>query len=343
MKFNGGQGKRRFVVIMLSVFTVVALISTLWINSLLAAKDSSSKEDVVVTIARGQSTNSIANTLNNNGLIKSKEAFVYYARFKGLADKLKVGEYTVNPAMSVAEIVEKLVNGKVVTISFTIPEGYDLKQIAAVLKSKGLINEDKYWELVKEGDFEYSFLKDLPKTEKRFEGYLFPDTYSIPKGYTEKQILNMMLKRFQEVWEQLPGDKTKMSVHELITLASIVEMEAQVDEERPLVASVFLNRLKINMALESCATIQYALPQRVERVLYKDLEIKSPYNTYINPGLPPGPIGSPGKASLNAVLNPAESNYYFFLAKLDSSGTHVFSKTLTEHNKNKNKLGYFDR
>mgnify|MGYP005856033923 CR=1 FL=1 len=149
-----------------------------------------------------------------------------------------------------------------------------------------------------------------------------------------------MLKRFEQIIKKMPPNRTGLSLHELVTLASLVEGESVLDEERSLIASVFLNRLRINMKLDSDATIQYLFDKRKDRVLYKDLEIKSPYNTYLNRGLPPGPIGSPGEASLRAVFEPAESKFFYFVAKKDGSGEHVFSRTREEHDANKRKLGY---
>ena len=227
-----------------------------------------------------------------------------------------------------------------VTVTFTIPEGYHLRQIVEVLTGQGIVTADEFWHLVKDGNFDYSFIKDLPRTERRLEGYLFPDTYTIPKGMAAEKVIDVMLKRFEQILNKMPPNESGLNLHETVTLASIVEGESMLDEERPLVASVFLNRLAIDMKLDSDATIQYLFDKRKQRVLLKDLEIKSPYNTYLNKGLPPGPIGSPGEASLRAVFQPAASKYYYFVARKDNSGEHVFSRTLQEHNANKRKLGY---
>ena len=169
--------------------------------------------------------------------------------------------------MDLEEITKKLLKGQVVSYSFTIPEGYTLRQIAQVLIDKGYVDEDKFWEVVKNEPFpEFEFLEGLPNDEKRLEGYLFPDTYRITSGMTEQQIVAMMLKRFQEVYNQLPENQSGLNFRDTIILASIVELESKVDRDRPLIASVFLNRLGINMLLQADATLQYAFPERKSRV-----------------------------------------------------------------------------
>lgn len=298
------------------------------------------KEEHSFVIPSGTVPGQIAADLEKQGFIKNARAFLIYARLVGKIDQFKAGYYLLSPSMNVPEITQILVKGKVATISFTIPEGYHLRQIVEVLVKKGIMTEEEFWTIIKEGKFSYPFLKDLPPTERRLEGYLFPDTYIIPLGLKPNKVIDVMLKRFQGVYESLPQNQTDLNIHEVVTLASIVEGESRVDEERPLIASVFLNRLEIGMKLDSDATIQYLFDKRKERVLYKDLEINSPYNTYRNKGLPPGPIGSPGEASLHAVLEPANSKYLYFVAKKDGSGEHVFARTLEEHGQNKRKLGY---
>lgn len=296
--------------------------------------------DRLFEVSRGATSTQIAKDLEKKGLLKNSHAFIFYNRLTGNINKLKAGHFLLSPAMSVQEITTKLVEGKVATISFTIPEGYTLKQIADVLVKKEITTENEFWAVVKEGEFAFPFLNDLPQTEKRLEGYLFPDTYKIPLGMSVNDVLKMMLKRFDAVFKQLPPNNTGLSTHELVTLASIVEGEGLLDRERPIIASVFFNRLKIGQRLEACATVQYALGKRASRILIEDTKIESPYNTYLHEGLPPGPVGCPGEASLRAVLEPAETAYYYFVAKKDNSGEHVFSKTFEEHKRNKWKLGY---
>lgn len=306
----------------------------------LGAADPDNNEDVFFVVENGSTVGRIALDLEREGLIKNANAFLLYARATGSTGKLKAGQYILKSSWNIPQVMDILVKGRVATVSFTIPEGYHLRQIAEVLVTQGLTSEEQFWQAVKVGEYNYSFMKDLPKTERRLEGFLFPDTYIIPKGMTVENILDVMLKRFDQVYKKLPPNMSGLNMYEVVTLASIVEGESMLDEERPMVASVFLNRLNIGMKLDSDATVQYLFEKRKTRVLYKDLEIDSPYNTYRNKGLPPGPIGSPGEASLRAVHEPAKSKYLYFVARKDNSGEHVFASTLQEHNVNKRKLGY---
>jgi len=297
-------------------------------------------EEQLFVVETGSTPSEIAAELEKQGLIKNSRAFLIYARLAGDIEKFKAGQYLLKPSLNAVEIENILVKGRVATITFTIPEGYHLRQIVEVLTRQGITTEEEFWRLVKDGEFDYPFLNDLPRTDRRLEGYLFPDTYIIPKGMSGEKVIDLMLKRFDQILKKMPPNRTGLSLHELVTLASIVEGESLLDKERPLIASVFYNRLRIKMKLDSDATIQYLFDKRKDRVLFKDLEIKSPYNTYLNRGLPPGPIGSPGEASLRAVCEPAESKYFYFVARKDGSGEHVFARTLEEHNANKRKLGY---
>ena len=298
------------------------------------------QEEQLFRVKAGSSSSLIARDLEKAGLLKNRRVFNIYARLSGDAGKFKAGQYLLNPAMDALTIMEKLVRGKVATLTFTIPEGYHLRQIAQVFAKEGIAEEKEFWDVVENGQFTQSFLQDLPQTERRLEGYLFPDTYIIPKGMPVKEVIELMLQRFAQVYKQLPANNTGLSMHEVVTLASIVEGESVLDEERPIIASVFFNRLKIGQRLEADATLQYVFAERKGRVLYEDLEIASPYNTYRHQGLPPGPIGSPGEASLRAVLEPKDTTYYYFVARKDNSGEHVFARTLAEHNRNKRQLGY---
>lgn len=299
-------------------------------------------KEVVVEVPSGATSRQISALLAEKNLIRNDLVFRIYAKYTGLDNQMKAGKFHLNTNMSVDEIIRKLVKGETATISFTIPEGYTLTQIADTLSAKKLIDRDKFMELAANEPFDYDFLKALPVGPKRLEGYLFPDTYNISEKTTEKEIIEMMLDRFSK--EMTPEFKNKaeklgLTAREAVILASIIEREAMKDEERPKVAAVFLNRLHKNWKLESCATIQYILGKPQARLFNKDLEIESPYNTYKYPGFPPGPISSPGRASLQAAVNPANVDFMFFV--VDEGGRHVFSRTLKEHNQNKAK--YLDR
>ncbi|NPV42475.1 MAG: endolytic transglycosylase MltG [Firmicutes bacterium] len=290
-------------------------------------------KEKIIEILPGKNTSQIARLLKHEKLIKNEKVLIIYAKIKGLDSKLKAGKYILHPAMSIPEIVKDLSEGNVLneSIRFTIPEGLELKEIAQLLEKKGLVDSKYFIEIAKVENFPFDFLKGLPG-DTTLEGYLFPDTYEVNKDIGEKGIIKIMLKRFENIFNAdfvSRARELRLSVHEVITLASIIEREAKVDDERPLISSVFHNRLKIGKLLQSCATVQYALGERKETLLFKDLEIDSPYNTYKVPGLPPGPISNPGKASIKAALFPAETDYLYFVSNGD--GTHTFSRTYGEH------------
>ncbi|MDS1030032.1 endolytic transglycosylase MltG [Bacillota bacterium LX-D] len=290
-------------------------------------------KEILVHIPKGSSTLEIAILLEKKQVIKSNIAFVAYYKIFGKDKKLKAGYYMLDSRSSTPQIIDKLNSGDISVINVTIPEGYNVKQISDVFSAKGIINKSKFLTLAKNGDFKYPFLPTKNnKNSYRLEGFLFPDTYQIKVGSTEKEIIEMMLDRFAEVFTKKDQEKAarmNLSSVKIITLASIIEKEAKLAVDRPVISSVFHNRLNKGMRLESCATIQYLLGKPKTKLSYDDLKIVSPYNTYLHKGLPPGPIASPGKAAIRAALYPARTDYLYFLAK--SNGAHVFSKTLEEH------------
>jgi UPF0755 protein len=240
--------------------------------------------------------------------------------------------------MSMEEIMKILIAGKAETVRFTIPEGYDIKRTTEKLAGEGLINADVFAKEIESGQFDYRFLTDAPVGPNRLEGFLFPETYEIFANANEHDIIDKMLYQFDKVFTDeyyKRAEELGMSVREVITLASIIEREARVPEDRPIIASVFYNRMKIDMPLQSCATVQYILGEQKAVLSIKDTKIESPYNTYLHTGLPPGPIASPGADSIKAALYPAETDYLYFLAKGD--GSHAFSSTYDQFLKDKAK------
>ncbi|HZW83129.1 MAG TPA: endolytic transglycosylase MltG, partial [Candidatus Deferrimicrobium sp.] len=220
-------------------------------------------------------------------------------------------------------------------VRVTIPEGFTTKQIVDLLVQEKLIDKEKFMSLVKSKDFGFSFLQGLPQSEARLEGFLFPDTYEIAPGTSEEEIISLMLKRFEQ--ELTPEVKAAISqkaltVQNFVTLASLIEREAREPEDRPVISQVFQKRLRIGMPLQSCASIQFILGTAKPVLSLKDLEVKSPYNTYKNTGLPPGPIANPGRAALLAAAFPASTDYLYFVAKSD--GYHAFAKSYEEHLRN---------
>lgn len=317
----------------------VAGIGGYYIYSSLQPMDPESEELIQVNVPMGSSGAKIASILKEHQLIKDEKIFYYYIRYKG-ASGFQAGEYYLSPASSPDEIIEQLKDGRVYvdSVRFTIAEGLSVEQIARHLEKEGLVNAERFLQVVNEGDFsQFSFLHDIPESadrKYRLEGFLFPETYDVAKGATEEEIISLMLRQFEkELKEEWLAelDKRGMSLYDAVNLASIVEREAVLDEERKTIAGVFTNRLNDDWLLQSCATVQFVLGKQRDRLLFEDLEVESPYNTYINPGLPPSPIANPGRASLEAVIYPEEHDYYFFVTKKDGSGAHHFAKTYEEH------------
>lgn len=297
---------------------------------------------VVVDIPPGSSTQRIAEILKENNLIRDSRTFVFFVRTSGKGSQLKAGQYEFTPGDSVDSLLSKMVMGEVYerTIQFTIPEGWTVPQIAMFLAEKGWVNEEKFLQEVNNGEFEFNFVHEIPLDKRlgyRLEGYLFPKTYEVKEGATEAEIIQRMLAQFQSEWDPAWSEELKqkgMSIHEAVTLASIVEREVMVETEQAKVAGVYFNRLATDMLLQADATVQYALGKQKDIVTYKDLELDHPYNTYRYKGLPPGPIASPGRAALHSVVEPEKHGYFFYVTKKDGSGEHYFSETYQQHLKN---------
>jgi UPF0755 protein len=265
-------------------------------------------------------------------VIRDDIRFRLLARLTGKAQVLKAGEYIFAAGMSPYQVLHLLAEGKVVQRPVIIPEGMDLKRIANILTTDGWVDRDRFLELSRQ----QTLIRDLGLHVDSLEGYLFPDTYYLSRGNQDEDgIIRMMVARFQKVYKEIraavPGPP-HLSQHEVLTLASIVEKETGLDQERPLVARVFLNRLHEGMRLQADPTVLYGRDQSATGDLTRqDLATPTPYNTYMIHGLPPGPICSPGRAALMAVLQPAEGDFLYFVSRGD--GSHYFSRTLAEHNR----------
>lgn len=324
--------------LMIKFKAVTAVVFALAITLLYLGSSAGAGEKVVVKIAPQSSTSHIAAELKDKKLIHSAGYFKIYTEITGADRFLKPGKYVFKGTENLKQIVGILKKGSSEFFSFTIPEGYTVEQTVNLLDSKGIASREELYTAMKKGSFEFPFLNELPEGQNRFEGFLFPDTYKIGTEADAEEIIQIMLGRFSEVYTPEYEARAKelgMSTYQVITLASIIEREARQPQDRPLVSAVFHNRLKKGMLLQSCATVQYALGE-VKPVLYNtDLQIKSPYNTYLHQGLPPGPISAPGKDSIKAALYPANVSFLYFVAKPD--GFHVFSNTLKEHNEAKRK------
>lgn len=323
-----------FVVLVLAVASYYFVNS--YINENLKAVDISDDTKIVVEIPSGSTTNNIAEILYENNLIKNTLAFKYYAQKTGSDSQLKAGTFVLSKNMNADEVLKSLIKGGSSgnTLNITIIEGLVLEDAALSISEQLDLNYDKLLNLMNSPEVfkdDFEFLKENPDIEN-LQGYLMPDTYNVYINSNEEDIIKILLSQFDEFYlnEIKPRmESSKLSFKEVINLASIVEKEALLDEERDEVAAVFLNRLDINMKLQSCATVNYAHGEWKERLTYEDIAIDSPFNTYVVEGLPPSPINSPGKISILAVLEPADVDYLYFVAKGD--GSHYFSKDYDEH------------
>ncbi len=289
-------------------------------------------EKIIIQVKPGMAARDIGELLYKQGVIKNVFAFQILSKVQGLQNSLQAGEYVINPNMTLQQIVAMLAKGETTYQLITIPEGYTVEQIATLLQEKK-IGSAAVFKQIAQHILPYAYMKNQnSNVVYQMEGYLFPNTYQIRKGATEEQILSMMTTQFDKQFNDAMRTRTAelgLSMQEAVILASLVEKEAQLPEDRPIIAGVFLNRLKLDMPLQSCATIQYILGYPKAELTVRDTEMPSPYNTYLHPGLPPGPIANPGMAALQAVLYPKKTEYLYFVA--DKEGAHHFSKTYEEH------------
>lgn len=306
---------RHVALVMLSVISI-------------AACSTRHEEPARVTIPPGASFAVAADSLRAAGIIGSTGLFRIYARARGDDRAVKAGTYEIPPGASWNEVLATLASGRGLQARVTIPEGWQLREIVPHLASTLGVPEDSVSAAVQDS----TLIAQLEIPIPSLEGYLFPDTYLFAYGISAREAVREMVRRFLQVWEPAWDERLAeigMSRHQLITLSSIVEKEARVADERPVIAAVYHNRLRIGMPLQADPTVQYALGRHTERVLFRDLEVESRYNTYRHPGLPPGPIASPGRASVEATLNPANVPYLYFVARPD--GRHEFTRTFDEH------------
>ncbi len=286
---------------------------------------------VQIKIREGLSTAEIADRLAEKGVIDSSLKFRILARLRGYDDKLRPGSYTFAVNMSDDDVFAKLLTGEKKMIKFTIPEGFGVKEISERLYNLDLADKDDFLKVA--ADFApYDYMRKRKNVFFAAEGFLFPDTYTVESDMDIDELLTLMAGNFDErltTEMRVQAEKMGLSIYDLITLASLVEREVRFPEDRPIVAQVFLKRLKLNMPLQTDATLQYLMDTPKEDVTIKDTEIDSPYNTYQHTGLPPGPIANPGMASIEAILNPADTDYLYFVA--DRRGHNHYAFTYEEH------------
>ncbi len=300
-----------------------------------AAPEGIPAEGALFTVGPGESGAGIARRLEDEGLIRSSLAFEGLLRVRGQQASLKRGTYRIEPGMRGRDVLELLASGKQALVRVTVPEGHTLRRTADVLSQAGVVDREEFLAAARNPEL----LAALAIPAASAEGYLFPDTYYLPRETPGEEAVRLMVGAFRtRLAEGLPESSalSPKELHRRVILASIVEREYRLPEEAPRIAGVFWNRLKIGMALQSCATVVYIITEvqgkKHPEVLYnRDIEIKHPFNTYVNPGLPPAPISNPGMTALTAVFRPEPSRYLYFRLLDPGSGRHYFSETLDEH------------
>ena len=331
---------KKKILVILVLFVVIFASGGIYFKSRSGAYDVNEEKKVVVNIPSGSGTDSIADILSDAKLIKNKLVFKINVKMSGKASQFKAGEYQFDQSYTNGEIINDIAAGKIYHSGpkVTVKEGATSIEIIDELVKKNLGTKENYEKLINNPDEfrdKYEFLKD--KNIKSLEGFLYPSTYFCTEGESEREVISRMLNKFDEMYKykiKPEMDKHKdLNFYDVMKMASIIEKEAVVDKDRPLISSVFYNRLAKDMPLQSDATIQYAFKERKKVVTYEDLKIESPYNSYKYKGLPPTPIANPSWESIEAAINPVETDYLYFVAKTDG-GENNYAKTYEEHLKN---------
>lgn len=316
--------------IYITVPTAAAIVTYAGLQFAFLLPVASAPADPVVFEIPEQSTFSgIARQLQDKGLVRFSWAIKLLAKFKGQDTSVQAGEYELSASMTPAQILEKLAAGKMILRRITVREGLSVWDIGVLLEQSGILPRIEFEQALTDNNL----LHELGVSSSSFEGYLFPETYQFPRGSKPKKILTAMLDQLQKVWTPEWSDRLallKMSKHQLLTLASIIEKETGAVDEQPIIASVFHNRLNRGMKLQADPTVIYGIPNFSGNLTKEDLTTFTPYNTYVIEGLPPTPIGNPGVTAIKAALYPASTEYLYFVA--DGQGRHVFSVSLNEHN-----------
>jgi len=326
--------KKSLLILLISIFLLAGCGI---VDEFKGPVDPEDTTEILVNIPSGSSTTSIGETLVEYDLIYNTMIFKQVVKDLGYDGKLQAGDYKLSRSSTIDAIVEKLYTGDVhvETITFTIPEGLELDEIIDVLMKETVIQDrERFMTVLKAEVKNYPLFSNLDL--KNYEGLLFPDTYTVKKEASVSEVINKMLNRMVVVFSEKmlkDIDEKNLDLYKIITLASIIEREIVHDEERPIASSVFYNRLDINMKLQSCATVQYIIEERKPILLNSDIAIENDYNTYKYPGLPPGPIASPGEASIKAAVYPDETDYLYFVRSYENDDSHIFSTNLADHDR----------
>ncbi len=332
--------------VLISIFIILLVINlavfVVKYNSIKQSPLQSNKADITFKVKEGESLNGLFERLNNENVLRSSFFSKIYIKFNNVEESIKPGTYTVNSDISFNDFLSVLTDGKVSDYKVTFPEGYTVEDIAKKLEESKVCTKDEFLKVVKEYPLP-SYIKPNNERKYELEGFLFPDTYAIPKGTTPKQIIEMMLNRFEGVISEIQSELgitiPKEEYEKYVIVASMVEKEARDDSERAEIASVIYNRLQKGMPLQIDATVLYALGEHKDTVLYKDLKVDSPYNTYKIKGLPVGPICNPGKPSLLAAIKPAKTDYIYYLLN-PSNNKHYFTNNYEDFLAKKKEFGY---
>jgi UPF0755 protein len=322
-----------FVVILFllpAALGIPAVIGYSWVDHQLNQPANPGNSKVRFVVPPGATFHEVADTLHRTGLIDSVTVFDLYARYKHLDRNVQAGAYELSRNLTMIQILTALQTAIPEEIFVTIPEGYSIKKTAAALDTGGTIKGSEYIAQAIPGQFNYDFLKDLPPGAS-LEGFLFPDTYLVPRNGTAKELITLQLENFKKHWDDTRKSQAaqrKLNPLQIVTLASMIEREARFQDDRPLVASVIYNRLAAGWPLQIDATVLYALGRWQSSVTKEDRMVQSPYNTYLHTGLPPGPIANPGIKAIDAALQPANTGYFFYLS--DPQGHNHYAKTNEE-------------
>lgn len=325
-----GYGKSKLPVIIAIIIVLgIAVLGMLLSDSLgVSVADGSQR----IEVAEGDGSSSVAKTLSDDGIIKYPLLFKLQSKLGGYDGNFQPGAATIENGMSYSDILNLLITPTREAVKITIPEGYEIKQIAQKLDEAGVVAWQDFYEALNPDNYDYEFLRNLPERDGRMEGYLFPATYEIPNGMSAHDIIDLMLAAFDNQFKSEYYDRAAelgLTVDQVITMASIIEREAGDGDERAKVAGVFYNRRNSGMKFQSCATVQYILGERKPVLSIADTQIDSPYNTYLYPDFPVGPICNPGTDCIEAALYPEVTDAYYFV--LGKDGTHIFSNTYEEH------------
>jgi UPF0755 protein len=336
------MSKKNIIISAILIFALIIASGRLYFEWQINYPISQNSAEKNFIVEKGEGVKEIAADLKKSGLIKSAFYFEIYAWQKKIEKKLQAGEYLLRENMNIPEIIEILAKGEIISNQkkITIIEGWKINDIGEYLQENKIVSVKEFETAAKNWrgeNYQYDFLKNLPE-KASLEGFLFPDTYFIYEDASAKDIIDKALKNFdkyldKEMRQEI--EKQNKSIFEIITMAALLEKEVRTDEDRKIAAGIFYKRIENEIPLESCATVAYILEEDKRQYSFEDTRIESPYNTYLNKGLPLGPICNPGESAIKAAIWPEESEYNFFLSKED--GETVFSKTLEEHNSAKTK------